>query len=135
MCRIRTTGGSDPYTVRTQWGLVSLCVFGGLVHIAVLCTGSCVYRRRCPSRGAAVRPHQLQPRTLLPAAPNDSAPYPVCHRAGAGHDSHGSLDESVCPCVKPVDPLRGVKALQGPDISVVRFLKVEVVSPLLTVAI
>lgn len=41
------------------------------------------------SRGATMRPHHRRPRSLLPAAPNDSAPYPVCHVARVGHDSHG----------------------------------------------
>lgn len=63
-----------------------------------------------------MRPHQLQPRSLLSAAPNDSAPYPVCHLAGLGHDCHGSLDELVCHRVVPVAILGGVRALNAPDI-------------------
>lgn len=83
-----------------------------------------------------MRPHHLQPRSLLPAAPNDSAPYPVYHLAGVGHDCHGSLGETVCPIVIRVVIFGGVIALNGPDIFVIWLvLKIEVLAPLLTVDI
>lgn len=65
---------------------------------------------------AAMRPRSVQPRCLLPAAPNDSAPYPVCHRAGVGHGFYGSLGQTVCPTLKRDVLPSGVLGMSAPDI-------------------
>lgn len=82
--------------------------------------------------GAAMRPHQLQPRCLLPAAPNDSAPYPGCHLAGLGRGCRGSVGEAGCPRLTAGVSPGGVTALSGADMSVVRlgsFSKSKCFSP------
>lgn len=68
------------------------------------------------SRGAALRrPHRRRPRSLLPAAPNDSAPYPVYHIAGVGHGSQVLFLKTMCPVIRPVITRSRVRALNVPD--------------------
>lgn len=82
-----------------------------------------------------MRPHHPHPRSLLLAAPNDSAPYPVCHQAG-GHCCHGSLVVTVCRSANCAVILGGVVALNTPDILFICLvLKIELLSPLLTLAV
>lgn len=65
-----------------------------------------------------MRPHHLRPRCLLPASPDDSAPYPGYQRAGV---RHGCVDKKkntkeynlipLFPGAKPVDITVLVKAM------------------------
>lgn len=96
---------------------------------------SCL-RKKVLESWATMRPHHLHPRSLLLAAPNDSAPYPVCHQAGVGHCCQGSLSVTVCPSANCAVILGGVVALSIPDIFVICLVhKIELLSPLLTLAV
>lgn len=107
-------------------------VFDKHLHGLNLCSG---LRKKVLESWVMMRPHHLHPRSLLLAAPNDSAPYPVCNQAGVGHCSHGSLGVTVCPCANGAVILGGVVALNSPDIFVIWLvLKIELLSPLLTLA-